>query len=265
MGERGRGMAELIRRPVRAFLRANKRLSQRWAGHLPHTRVNAFEAYARRVQEVAPSRGVAVDAGAGTSTPFSSRLQSSVVWVVGVDLSYGALAENRDVDAAVVADLQARAMPFGASTTDVVASRAFLEHLPSTAPFFEDALRVLRPGGWFVALAPGRYSWFGMLNRIVPDAAAGRVLFWLHPESVGVGGHKAYYDHLWPPDVKRILDRLGFCDVSVQPHYGTNYAYSFVPLFALTSLLELGLQSARLERFCSTMIISARRPPVPGT
>lgn len=260
-------MAELIRRAVGAFLRANERLSQRWAGRLPHTRVNAFEAYVRRVQEVAPSRGVAVDAGAGSSTPFSSRVQSSPVWVVGVDLSLNALARNRDVDAAVVADLHGRALPFGDSTADVVASRSFLEHLPSTVPFFEDALRVLRPGGWLVALAPGRYSWFALLNRIVPDPAVRRVLFWLHPESVGVGGQKAYYDHLWPSYVKRTLDRLGFRDVSVQPHYGTNYAYSFVPLFALTSLLELGLQSARLDRFCSTMIITARRPPdpVPGT
>jgi SAM-dependent methyltransferase len=251
-------------RLVQRFTNANRRLCERVAGRLPHTRVNVFDRYADKVANLVPPGGVAIDAGAGATTPFASSALPSSAYLVGLDITAVALEANKEIDAAVVADLSS-AIPLRDMSVDVVASRSFLEHLPETEGFFRECTRVLRPGGSLMCLAPGRYSWFALLNRMIPRRVARRMLFALHPESVDAGGMDAHYTALYPAAVRRTLASCGLDDISIEAHYGTNYGYSFVPLFIVTSVIEIVLKALRLERLCSTMLIRARKPSAPST
>jgi len=252
-------MAVAFRRLAQRFMHANRRVCERLAGHLPHTRVNAFDRYADEVARLLANRGVVIDAGAGSTTPFASSAPPGSAYLVGVDLAFAALEANKGIDAAVVADLSG-AIPARNASVDLVACRSLLEHLPETAGFWHECARVLRPGGEVICLAPGRYSWFALLNRMTPRRIARRVLFAFHPESVEVGGMDAHYVALYPAAVRRTLASVGFRDISIEPHYGTNYGYFFVPLFVVTSAIEIVLQALRLERLCSIMLIRATKP-----
>jgi SAM-dependent methyltransferase len=66
------------------------------------------------------------------------------------------LRHNHQLDHKIVADAAARGFPFRDGSTDLVVSRAVVEHIRDNAAFFRNCARVLRRGGsWSMPFRAG--------------------------------------------------------------------------------------------------------------
>lgn len=182
--------------------------------------------------------------GTGTAARAAARLGASVA---AVDRSPGMLAVARGLSGAL--DLRradAHALPFEDGNFDVVTCGLSLSHFADRDRVLREILRVLRPGGRFVASAWGEGSHLptGVVDELLDryDAAVRSELLdeetWLHPEQ----GSSA-------------LRRAGFADVSVK---NESFDGSFVDGeealawalgWPLTASKLAGLDSAQRERF----------------
>ena len=107
------------------------------------------EAYVRDVDPLlrhlmpSASEGPVLDVGCGTG-------RLSDLADVGVDASIDLLRAAAPQSPVVAADVAE--MPFGDASAGGAFAVLVLEHLPDPAPFFEEAARVIAPGGWLIAI-----------------------------------------------------------------------------------------------------------------
>jgi SAM-dependent methyltransferase len=105
-----------------------------------------------------------LDVGCGTGE-IASRVEKefSPVHVTGIDIAtmHIQLAQQRfkDVPALSFQQGDATALPFSESTFDIALCRHMLQAVPEPMKVIGEMIRVIRPGGWFYALAED----YGML------------------------------------------------------------------------------------------------------
>jgi SAM-dependent methyltransferase len=68
------------------------------------------------------------------------------------------------------------------SSVDGIIADFVLEHLDSPDHAIAEWRRLLKPGGWFIARTPWRYSMVGTAARVAPNSAHGRILGALQPQ-----------------------------------------------------------------------------------
>lgn len=131
-----------------------------------------------------------------TQTPGLKVLEvgSGLGFFLDVCEEFGINASGCDIDAAAVryANQARTRMRHGTldsfyadDTFDAVFAFNLIEHLPHPKSFFEEAYRVLRPGGTLVLETPVRESLFHHVARLGSRVTSGRLnLYGLHP-----GGH----------------------------------------------------------------------------
>jgi SAM-dependent methyltransferase len=147
-----------------------------------YTRINAL---------VGPESSV-LDFGAGrgwwaveTIAPFQRKLRmlrGRVKQVVGTDVD-PAVKTNPSLDEAIVVDLGAP-LPFEEGSFDLVMADFVLEHINAedAQDVADDIMRVLKPGGWFAARTPYRWSFVGMGARLIPNRRHVSILKRLQPD-----------------------------------------------------------------------------------
>lgn len=110
---------------------------------------------------------------------------------------------------------------------DVVVCWQVLEHVKPLALALENIRRYLKPGGRFVGQLSGRFSLFGLLNRMVPHSVAKfgmKHLLGRDPQTV----FPAYYENC--SDSQLRAAGTAWTTFSVFPRYqGASY-FSFLPL-----------------------------------
>jgi ubiquinone/menaquinone biosynthesis C-methylase UbiE len=100
------------------------------------------------------------------------------VELIGVDVAFSALRENRLIQRKAVAD--AELMPFASDSFDLIVCESVLEHLLAPEKFLHEAYRILRPHGRLMILTSGRRHPLMILNRWLSAVKIGAAKILLH-------------------------------------------------------------------------------------
>lgn len=247
---------------LRAFLDVNRALSKRLERHLPQAQDDLFGAYETTVARFmnAQPNQLVVDVGGGKSCPFAKYRRPELgTRIVAVDLSAEEIGVNTDVDDARVANIL-EDLPFAAEEVDGIVSRSVLEHLTDLDAFLAASARVLKPGGWFVHLLPGRFAPFAIINRALPARVSRRVLYFFHPKAAGICGFPAFYDNCYHAALAGHLQAHGFeiedCRVS---YFQSRYFNFLFPVFVCSAAYELLARAAGAPNLAAYLLVVARK------
>ena len=122
------------------FIAANQSLSKATENRLPAVfRRHIQTLYKYKVAELLNRQPgqVVLDVGGGKDCPFLSFVNPPCTHlIIALDLSDEELRHNHQLDHKIVADAAARGFPFRDGSTDLVVSRAVVEHIRDNAAFF---------------------------------------------------------------------------------------------------------------------------------
>lgn len=136
-----------------------------------------------RVASLASEGSTCLDLGAGRGEWFEDDpseirrkvrdLRTSFTRVAGADVDQ-AVFQNRAIhDAGLIVDGR---LPFESSTFDVIVCDWVLEHIEDVDKFVSEVDRVLKPGGWFCARTPHKFSYVSISARLLPSRLGDFVL-----------------------------------------------------------------------------------------
>lgn len=129
-----------------------------WEDATAYDRMDFLEvntAFAESAIAVGPESALVLDAGTGTARIPILIVQRRPQWHIrAIDLSHNMLKVGQEnVQSAGVQDqiqleyIDAKQMPYGDSTFDIVISNSIIHHLSDPMPFFRELKRVLKPNG----------------------------------------------------------------------------------------------------------------------
>ncbi|WP_170320684.1 class I SAM-dependent methyltransferase [Patulibacter medicamentivorans] len=250
---------------IERWLEANRRLSARIASRWPYERGGSIgdryvERAARLAADASPRR--IVDVGAGRDTPYVRAVADrSDVTIVGIDVLPDDLEDNDALDVRIEADVVKDGLPARAGNAGLLTSRMVVEHLEDLDRFAAEVYDALAPGARTLHLFAARYSVFAILNRILPEAVARRVLFYLRPAAQDVCGFVTHYDHTHDSGARAAFRRAGFERVTTDVSYNVSpYFAFFVPLFVVARLWESLLRRLRLRNLGAYVLLYAEKP-----
>jgi SAM-dependent methyltransferase len=248
------------------FIAANKRLSQATEARLP----TAFKRHIQTVYKYHAadlinrrSGQIVLDIGGGKECPFLPYVGApSSHLVITLDISEEELRRNHQLACKVVADAASHDLPLRDGSFDVVVSRSVVEHIRDNAAFFENCAHVLRPGGVMFHAFPGRYAPFSLMNQVLPNWFARRLVAALHPEwrEEDNYGFLAFYNRCYFSAVQELLDRNGFTNARFDfLYYQSVYFDFFFPLFILMLGYDLMASAIGIRNLASGILVTAER------
>jgi len=250
------------------FLELNTSLSVRFARIWPGGRHDVITRYKELVAESIGSRPgqLVVDVGGGRTLDYRTHVGRGAARIVAVDVSDEELQLNEDVDEKRVADVT-RELPFADAEVDLITSSSVLEHLPNVLGFLDEAARVLRDDGTMIHLFPSRRTSYALLNRALPEALKRRLLFSAYPDTCGICGFPAHYDHCYYSAFTEACRERGFAIESIEmTYYGSSDYYRiFFPVFIVSWCVELALATVGARDLAAALLVKARRLPRPQT
>jgi SAM-dependent methyltransferase len=136
-------------------------------------------------------RRVVLDAGCGYVLPVDL---PPTVHLVGLDASAEALAKNRNIDEAMVADLQTVRLP--SESYDAVLCWTVLEHVSDPRAVLENLASSLKPGGALIVGIPNVWSLKGLITKLTPHWfhvwVYRHLLGWREAGAPGFGPYRTY-------------------------------------------------------------------------
>jgi len=228
-----------------AFLDWNRRASLRIERALIRD-YSIENCYRDLVASALEPNALVVDAGAGSRCVYASK----GLRIVGADARFADLQSNPDAEFKVVADLTVD-LPFQPGSVDAVTACYFIEHIPDPEKFIANVARILRPGGRFFALYPCRFAPFAVLNRMVPNWLAKKMLRRFMPEAHG--GFPAVYSNCWPRRMREILARHQFqVNRTEVCYYQSHYYAAILPVFLASLAYDLTVEALGLESLAAS-------------
>jgi len=198
------------------FIIANQRLSGAIERRLPTVfRQHIYTVYKYKAAELINrrSRQIVLDVGGGKDCPFLPFLKAPCGHlIVALDISQEELRRNRQLANKIVADAASDRLPLRDGSIDLVLSRSVVEHIRDNAVFFANCARVLRPGGIMMHAFPGRFAPFALMNQLLPNRLARRLVGYLHPHwrEEDNYGFLAYYNRCYFSALKDLLHKNDF-------------------------------------------------------
>ncbi len=175
--------------------------------------------------------------------------------VVGVDIDFDAIAENRSVFLKCLSS--GDALPFAAESFDLVTANMVVEHLEEPAAHFREIARVLKPGGAFLFHTPNALGYPTLLARIVPERVKRRMAALLD------GRREAdVYPTFYRANSRRSLEGLARAGPfeTLDLHFiATTAVFAIIPPIALFELLLLRVLSTEPLAALRTNIIGVLR------
>jgi ubiquinone/menaquinone biosynthesis C-methylase UbiE len=250
------------------FIAANQWLSKVTEDRLPaRFRRHIQTLYKYKAAQLVNRRPgqVVLDIGGGKECPFLHYLDTPARHlIIALDLSEEELRCNRQLKQKIVADAAANRLPFRDASADLVVSRSVVEHVRDNAAFFANCARVLRPGGSMVHAFPGRYAPFALINQLLPNRLARRLVAYLHPEWLEEDnyGFLAYYDRCYFSAVKDLLNSNSFQNLGFDfLYYQSVYFNFFYPLYVLMLIYDLVASTLGIRNLASGIVVTAELPP----
>jgi len=179
------------------------------------------------------SNQVVCDIGGGARPWISPEEKQRLnLKVVGVDISEEELraAPAGAYDKIIATDI---CEFIGDASFDVVTCQALLEHVPDTKRALRAIASALKPNGLAYVFIPCRNALFAQINRLIPQDAKRRMLFFLWPYAAeGHDGFHAYYDGCSPSTVEAVAKGLGLEAKDKQAFWAAaTFISSFPPIF----------------------------------
>jgi len=124
-----------------------------------------YEIFEDRVQTLLKAGDTLLDAGCGRTAPVLQKFKLVAGRLIGVDL-----VDPRDVAEGLEyykADLGA--IPVDDASVDLVISRSVFEHIEDPESVYQEAHRILKPGGHLVFLTANIWDYGTVIARLVPN------------------------------------------------------------------------------------------------
>lgn len=248
---------------LQSFFRYNRSICEKIEDRLPQAMTLSFnrlyEATVREAMNDSPGK-VVVDIGGGKKCFVSEFRNSNLdTRIYAFDISESELRLNTGVDGKVVSDVTA-ALPLAGKSVDLMTSRSLMEHLSDTGAFMAHAYGVLKRGGYFIHLCPGKFTPFALINQILPPSIARRILYFFHPNFADECGFRAFYNKTYYSGVKRNLENAGFRVVEIRTRYYQSIYYTFfVPLYLTVLLYDWIVYALGIRNLAAQLLIVATK------
>lgn len=208
---------------------------------------------------------VVLDLGAGRGAQFEStgymnrliRLQGRVRKLIGVDVD-PAVMQNPHMDEVHIIDPKAP-LPFETGTFDLIYSDWVIEHVERPEAFVAEVHRLLKPGGWFCARTPSKWSYIALFARLIPTALHDRVLKRAQPDRREEDVFPKFYRMNTPSALDRLFGSDRFINASYTHNPTPSYhggrmllyraldTYQSIPLKSLSTTIHVFVQKRPLE------------------
>ena len=181
--------------------------------------------------------------------------------MIALDPSEKELSYNHDVDEKIIfaMGIDARA-PLDDNSVDIVTSHMVLEHIPNNNYTMREISRILKPGGKFISAFPCKFAIFAVINQMMPNWLARKILFSIHPETKHGSGFKAYYNKTYYPAMQTLLKQYNFTDIMFAFNYDQSKYFSFFLPFGLIALAwDLLMYIFHVKPLCGYLCFSATK------
>lgn len=154
-----------------------------------YARDDAGVAFFQRVNALVEPEWTVIDLGAGRGEQLQGcqnkrkrllRLQGKADRVVGLDVD-DAIMHHPFLDERHVITI-GESWPLADASADMIVSDWVLEHVGDPAGLVAEAHRVLKPGGWFCAHTPNKWSYVGLFAQLIPNSLHDTVLKRMWPD-----------------------------------------------------------------------------------
>ncbi|MCC7351648.1 MAG: class I SAM-dependent methyltransferase [Phycisphaerales bacterium] len=191
--------------------------------HYPESRVGGFThidgtiAFYSQVASVLAPSSIMLDIGcgrgvfAGDAIGFRRGLTSfkgRCARVIGIDVdpigqTNALLDEFRWIE-------NTSRWPVDDASVDVAVADMVLEHISDIDSFFSECARVLRPNGWLCIRTPNKWSYIGVISRMIPNKAHGNVLRTAQPDRSEIDVFPTLYRCNTRGKIRRAMRRHNF-------------------------------------------------------
>lgn len=251
-----------MKRLLRYFRDANVWLSNKTTPHaLFESRGFAIYDLLTKGLVLDPEVTQVIDVGAGRESAIAATVrQRSNVKLIGMDVDATELALNEQLDQKVVCDAS-KMWPTMALPADLIVSRATIEHLPDNQQFIRSAFLALRPGGKLAVVFASKWAPPVLLNRMIPNWLANKLLKALVPNADGKQGFRAHYDLCTYRAFYRALEAEGFrVTFHYCSYYSSSYFQFFFPLHFLSILMDMFRMTLGIRSLASQCVFLAQKP-----
>ena len=227
------------------------------------SRVDGTVNFYLRINALITSKSTVLDVGCGRGAykddPILFRrdlrvLSGKVKKVIGLDVDPKARA-NPFVDEFRLLDDSESRWPIENKSVDLIVSDWTLEHVANPNIFFEEAYRVLKPGGYLCMRTTNAWGYIALLARLIPKQVQAKVVQWAQKDREEEDIFPTVYRCNTKPSIKRQLIEHGF-DGAVYAQRGEP---GYLNFSCLAYFLGLVYERVMPEAFLNTLIIFARK------
>ena len=250
---------------LQQFLELNTRLSRksdRIAREVFGRRDGNFAFLESLLPGLLTESATVLDVGGGKRPSIPLELKQRLnLRVTGLDISGEELARAPagSYEHTIVGDVAQVALePQG---YDLIFSSALMEHVTDVPGAIRNLASAVRPGGRMAHFVPCGSAPFAMLNRVLGNDQAKRLLYGIRPVTRATQGFPAYYHHCQPSEFGELIRGERLQVEELIPFYSSGYASFLFPLHLAEIAVQLTtMKVLRSMEHCESFVIVARKP-----
>ena len=139
---------------------------------------------------------------------------------------------------------------------DLIFSKYLMEHVKDVKTSYENQIAALNPGGKMIHLYPLGYHPFSLLNKLIGNKLARKIIPIIRKGSEGVTGYPAFYSLGNAYTLERFFKNQKDIKVEFTYHYGAvDYFTFFFPLALIISLFNHTAKILGAKIFASNVLL----------